>query len=267
MDTEIYTGVTLFEIFKSLLILLVIVIIGKVISLNIRRTLKDKASKDLVVTLSKIINYLALFIGFLFILPILQISVSGLLVAGGIMAIVIGFASQSIVSNVISGIFLIFERPIRIDDVVNIDGNLGMVEDIRIISTSIRTFDGVYVRIPNATVFTGTITNFLENIARRFEYDIGIRYQDDADRAMEMIKELVDEHPLALKNPAPQLFVQNLGASAVELKARVWAPSTDWFQVRMELLWRIKKTLEENDIKVPFTQQEIWFMNQMEKKS
>ena len=82
---------------------------------------------------------------------------------------------------------------------------------------------------------------------------------------MEIIKELVDEHTLGLKNPAPQVFVHDLGASAVELKARVWAPSTDWFQVRMELLWQIKKTLEENDIKVPFTQQEIWFMNQMEK--
>ncbi len=267
LETEIYSGVTLFEILKSLLILLVIAIIGKIISLNIRRTLQDKASKDLVTTLSKIINYTALFVGVLAILPILKISVSGLLVAGGIIAIVIGFASQSIVSNLISGIFLIFERPLRLDDVVKIDGNLGMVEEIRIISTSVRTFDGVFVRIPNEKVFTGTITNYLQNVARRFEYDIGIRYQDDADRAMEIIKELIEEHPLALKNPPPQLFVQELGASAVELRVRIWAPSTDWYQVRMELLWRIKKTLEENDIKVPFTQQEVWFMNQMEEKS
>ncbi len=267
METEIYSGVTLFEILRSILILLVIVIIGKMISLNLRRTLKDKASKNLIVTLSKIINYVALFIGVIVILPILQINMSGFLVAGGIIAIVIGFASQSIVSNMISGIFLIFERPIQIDDVVNIDGNLGIVEDIRIISTSIRTFDGVFVRIPNEKVFTGTITNFLENVARRFEYDIGIRYQDDADRAMEIIKELIEEHPLALKNPPPQTFVHDLGASSVKLKVRIWAPSTDWFQIRMELLWQIKKTLEENDIKVPFTQQEVWFMNQMEEKS
>ncbi len=268
LETELYTGVTLLDVLKSLIILLTIVIIGKVISMNLKRTLRDKASKDLIVNISRFINYIAFFIGLLAILPILQINVSGILVAGGLLAIVIGLASQSILSNLISGIFLTIERPIRVDDVVNIgDGTLGIVEEIRIISTSIRTFDGVYVRIPNEKVFTGTITNFLENVARRFEYDIGIRYQDDADRTMEIIKGLIEEHPLALKNPPPQIFVGNLGASAVELKVRIWAPSTEWYQVRMDMLWRIKKTLEENGIKVPFTQQEVWFMNEMKEGS
>lgn len=268
LDTQLYNDVTLLEILKSLIILLAIVMIGKVISLNIRRSLKDRASKDFIVNLSRFINYAAFFIGLIAILPILKINISGLLVAGGLMAIVIGLASQSIISNLISGLFLTIERPLRVDDVVNIgDGTMCIVEEIRIISTSVRTFEGVYVRIPNEKVFTGTITNFLENAARRFEYDIGIRYSDDADKAMEIIKGLIEEHPLALKNPAPQMFVQDLGASAVDLKVRIWAPSTEWFQVKMDLLWQIKKTLEENDIKVPFTQQEVWFMNHMDKES
>lgn len=264
LNRVLYGSVTVLDLVYSFIILMIAAFIGKIISLKVQRSLKDKVSRDRLNTLSKIINYSLVLIGFFVILPLLQVNLSGLLLAGGIMAIVIGFATQSIVSNLISGIFLTFERPLRVDDVVSIggsDGALGIVEDIRIISTSVRTFDGVFVRIPNEKVFTGNIVNYLENVARRFEYDVGIRYQDDADEAMEIIKEVIDEHPLALKNPPPQVFVQKLGSSAVEIRVRVWGPSTDWYQIRMELLWKIKKTLEENGIKVPFNQQEVWFMN------
>lgn len=263
-DRVIYGSVTLWDVLLSLLLFALAALIGKAISLHTKRKLKDKVSRDRINSISKIIQYSAFIITLFIVLPIMEFNLSGLLVAGGIMAIVIGFASQSIVSNLISGIFLIFERPLRVDDIVMIggpDGNLGMVEEIRIISTSIRTFDGVYVRIPNEKVFTGNIINYLENVARRFDYDVGIRYQDDADRAMEIIKEVINEHPLALKNPPPQVFVQTLGSSAMELKIRIWGPSTDWYQIRIELLWKIKKTLEENGIKVPFNQQEVWFMD------
>lgn len=264
-DKVIFQNITFGDVTLSFIIIIVGVLIGKALAIRMKKRFKDKISKDRLNTISKAIYYVILFGAFLTVLPILDINLSGLMVAGGIMAIVIGFASQSIVSNLISGIFLTFERPLRVDDVVSIggqDGTLGIVEDIRIISTSLRTFDGVYVRIPNEKVFTSNITNFLENVARRFEYNIGIRYQDDADKAAEIINELIEDHPLALKDPSPQIFVEDLGSSAVNLKVRVWGPSTDWFQIRIELLWKIKKELEENDIRVPFNQQEVWFMNE-----
>lgn len=266
-DQIIFKNIAIGDVVLSFIIIFVAVIIGKALALNIKRKFKDKVSKDRLNTMSKLVYYIILVFAFITILPILDINLSGFMVAGGIMAIVIGFASQSIVSNLISGIFLTFERPLRVDDVVSIgdSGTLGIVEDIRIISTSLRTFDGVYVRIPNEKVFTSNITNFLENVARRFEYNVGIRYQDDADKAAEIIKGLIEEHPLALKNPEPQIFVEDLGSSAVNLKVRVWGPSTDWFQIRIELLWKIKKTLEENDIKIPFNQQEVWFKNELKK--
>ncbi len=266
LERVIYGSVTIYDLLLSFIILLATAVIGKIITLKIKNSLKDKISKDRLSTISKFVYIVVLGIGFLSVLPLLEFNLSGILVAGGILGIVIGFASQSIVSNLISGVFLSFERPFRVDDVVKIggEGTMGVVEEIRIISTTLRTFDGIYVRIPNEKVFTANITNYLENVARRFEYDIGIRYQDDADRAIEIIKEMIEKEPLALKNPPPQVFVQELGSSAVELKVRVWAPSTDWFELRMQLLWKIKKELQENDIKVPFNQQEVWFMNQLE---
>ncbi len=266
LDRELYSTVTVSDLLLALMIMLIAAMIGKTIALNLKRVFKDM-SKDRIATISKIIYYTFVIVGVLIALPILEVNLSALLVAGGLMAIVIGFASQSIVTNLISGIFLSIEKPVKVEDVVSIgggEGSMGMVEEIRIISTTIRTFDGVYVRIPNEKVFTNSITNFMENVARRFEYVVGIRYSDDADKALEIIKGLIEDHPLALKEPPPQIFVQNLGSSSVDITVRIWAPSTQWFRVRMELLWKIKKTLEENDIKVPFNQQEVWFLNDLE---
>ncbi len=155
------------------------------------------------------------------------------------------------------------ERPIKIGDSVNIEGTGGVVEDIRIISTTIRGFDGLYVRVPNQKVFTASITNFVANVARRFEYAVGIRYSDDADKALEIIKKIIEEHPLALKNPAPQVFVDNLGDSSVNITARIWAPATEWFGVKSELLWKIKKAIEKEGMEIPFPQRALWFANEL----
>ena len=268
LDKILYSDVTVQDLFVALLIMLIATMIGKAIAMNLKRALKDM-SKDRASTISKVVYYFFVIAGVFIALPMLKVNLSGLLVAGGLMAIVIGFASQSIVTNLISGIFLSIEKPVKVEDVVSVgpgEGTMGMVEDVRIISTTVRTFEGVYVRIPNEKVFSNSITNYMENVARRFEYTVGIRYSDDADRAKEIIEGLIEDHPLALKEPQPQVFVQNLGGSSVDITVRIWAPSTQWFRVRMELLWKIKKTLEENDIKVPFNQQEVWFLNDLEMK-
>ena len=105
--------------------------------------------------------------------------------------------------------------------------------------------------------------NFAVNVARRFECVIGIRYSDDADRAIEVIKKLVEEHPLALINPAPVAFVDSLGDSSVTIIVRIWTPATEWFGVKMELLWKIKQALEKEGIQIPFPQRVLWFANEL----
>jgi small-conductance mechanosensitive channel len=145
---------------------------------------------------------------------------------------------------------------------VNIDGISGYVEDITMLSTIIRTYDGLYIRMPNQKVFTTNITNYVKNTARRFEYVVGIRYSDDADRAIEIIRDIIEDHPFALKNPSPSVFVDNLGDNAVNILVKIWGPSTEWYGVKTELLWKIKKTLEENGIEIAFPQRVVWFANE-----
>jgi small-conductance mechanosensitive channel len=254
-----YGEITIGSILWFLIILFLGIVVAKIVTLNMRKALSDRVPKSDLGLLTKLAYYIIVIWAIIFALPYLNVDLSGLLVAGGIAGLVIGFASQSVVSNLISGLFLMVERPIKIGDNIGVEGISGSVEDIRILSTIIKTYDGVYMRIPNTKLFTSNITNFVQNVARRFEYTIGIRYSDDANKAISIIKDTIWEHPFALKNPAPSVFVNSLGDNSVVLTAYIWAPSRNWWEVRTDLLWKIKLALEENGIQIPFPQRTVWF--------
>jgi len=252
--------VTVGDIFQFILILSLTIIISKIITLYLRRSLKDKVSKDVGETIIKFFYYGTIVIVSLSVLNQMGI-LSGLLLAGGITGIILGFASQNIVGNLISGVFLIIEKPIKIGDQIEISGTSGYVNDISIISTLIRTYDGLLVRIPNQQVFTSNITNLVAYPIRRIEFTIGIRYSDDADRAIELIKELADKEPLALLNPEPFIYVRGLKESSVELVVWIWAPISEMFLLKTKFVWAAKKTLEENGIEIPFPQHVVYLHN------
>ncbi|MEM4471245.1 MAG: mechanosensitive ion channel family protein [Zestosphaera sp.] len=263
IDTVIYGDVTLRNILVFLILMTVTVVLAKLITMALKRALIDKIKRNLLDMILKIIYYTIIIVVFIGSTPLLGINLSGLLLAGGITGIIIGFALQNVVANLVSGIFLAIERPVRIGDGISLGSVTGVVEDVNIFSTIIRTYDGLFVRVPNSTVFTSNITNYTAHVARRFEYVIGISYGDDAKKAIEVIKKVIEEHPLALKRPEPQVFVDNLGESSVNIIIRVWAPSQEWYTVKMDLLWEIKRKLEENGISIPFPQRVVWFANNL----
>ena len=259
LGTSIGIGtITIGDILWFAGIIVVGVIIAKVVALNVRRILTERLPKSERELLAKVVYYIIILWAITVALPYLNFDLSGLLVAGGIVGLVIGFASQSVVSNLVSGLFLMFEHPIKIGDNINVAGITGSVEDIRVLSTIVKTYDGIYTRIPNEKVFTSNITNYVNNAARRFEYKIRIPYRDDADEAIRLAKEVIAAHPLALKNPAPMIYVDSLGDNGINLIARIWAPARNWWEVRTVLLWKIVKRLEENGIIVPYPQRTLW---------
>ncbi|MEM4628899.1 MAG: mechanosensitive ion channel family protein [Zestosphaera sp.] len=263
IDTVIYGDVTLRNILVFLILMTVTVVLAKLITIALKRALIDKIKRNLLDMILKIIYYTIIIVVFIGSTPLLGINLSGLLLAGGITGIIIGFALQNVVANLVSGIFLAIERPVRIGDGISLGSVTGVVEDVNIFSTIVRTYDGLFVRVPNSAVFTSNITNYTAHVARRFEYVIGISYGDDAKKAIEVIKKVIEEHPLALKRPEPQVFVDNLGESSVNIIIRVWAPSQEWYTVKMDLLWEIKRKLEENGISIPFPQRVVWFANNL----
>jgi small-conductance mechanosensitive channel len=261
LDTVIYDEVTLWNLVIAAIILAAALIIIQIIHINLKKALCDKLRKNELEILLKVVRYTIIVIAILSILPLLSINLTGLLVAGGFAGIVIGFASQSVVANLVSGIFLIIERPIKIGDQVAIEGVEGYVEDIHFFSTIVRSYDGIYVRLPNEKVFTNIISNYDVDVARRITYTVGISYKDDARHAIKLLGDILDEHPFALKNPAPTIFVDSLGDSSVNLTAWFWAPTSEWTSVKNDLLWKIKTAFDEAGIEIPFPQRVLWFGN------
>jgi len=254
LETVIYGKLTVINLIYAIAVLIIGLLLTHLITAYLKRNLKTKLNKDKLDLVIKGVYYLLITVIITWVLSALGIKLSGLLVAGGFLGIIIGFASQSIVGNLVSGFFLTIERPMKIGNSVNIAGEIGIVEDINIISTKLRTWDGLDIRIPNEKVFTSSITNYVSNIARRFEYVLGIRYEDDAAKAIQIINELLDKEPFVLKNPAPLIFVSKLDESSVNISVKIWAPISEWYGLSMRLLWEIKVLLEENDIKIAFPQ-------------
>lgn len=209
--------------------------------------------------LSRAVYYVVIVLAVISALQIMGVDLTGFIIAGGILGIILGFALQSIVANLVSGLLLYWERPFKPGDLVEMDDAVGVVSDITIMSTRIIGLDGVVIRVPNDKIFTSTIRNITAKPAKRIEFTIGIAYGEDAEKAYEVLRQVVEDHPLVLVEPKPDIFVEELADSSVNIKVRVWVPSREGIRVKRELLWRLKKAITNAGIEIPFPQRDLWF--------
>jgi len=240
-------------------------ILVTILRFTMRRKIKYRLPEHIYKIIENIVTYTIVFVAALAILSYLGIDLSGLLIASGFAGLVIGIASQQAVSNLVSGLFLMLERPLSVGDYANVANIDGVVQDISIISTKIRTWDGPVVRIPNSKVFESIITNYRKSKVRRIELTIGISYESDVARALDVVSKMIEQHPYCLVNPAPQVFVDSYGDSAIILKIRCWAPTEVWFATRIELLNTIKQVLSEAGIEIPYPQRVVHIKTYSEK--
>ena len=257
LSIPVLGAVTALDLFVFGIAVLVSFVIARIVGTYIKKVFGDRVDPAELDKLVRVIQAAIVIIGIYAALPSFDITIADMLVVGGTIGLVAAFASQRIVSNFGSGLFIIAERPMKPGDNVTIGSVSGTVHQIRVLSTIIKTHEGVYVRVPNEKVFTSEITNFVANVARRFEYTIGISYRSDADVAVRVIRDLLEVHPFVLAHPAPSVFVDSLGDSSVNIRVFVWAPSRVWWSVRTEMLWTIKKALEEAGIEIPFPQRVV----------
>ncbi|MBI2938028.1 MAG: hypothetical protein A3K61_02705 [Thaumarchaeota archaeon RBG_16_49_8] len=251
---------TVFQIVVAVAVIVGGILVAKALSLSFKRLSTPLMSGNDSKLLQRIIYYTVIVIAVMTSLSYLGVDFTGVLLAGGILGIVVGFATQSVVSNLVSGIFLQMDKPISIGDPISIiDGDLsGVILEINVFSTTIRTFDGVNLRIPNEKIFTSKIYNFAKNTARRANITVGIAYKEDIAQVTEIVKKTLEENPLVLVEPAPLVYADNLGDSCVNLSIRVWTPSSVWFPVRTQLVQQVKKALDDAGIEIPFPQRVVW---------
>lgn len=250
-------GLKIAQIVAAGVMIIASVFIALIIRSLMRRKLQQRLSSHAYKPLENFVFYGIIVVGVMLALLPFGISITNLLVAGGFAGIVVGFASQQAVSNFISGLFLLAEQPLKVGDPVTVGNVSGNVVDISVLSTKIRTWDGIIVRIPNSTVFNSNITNYMRTRARRVDLTIRISYDSDVQKAINTILKMIEEHPYCLVNPAPVAFVESYKEDAIVITAFCWAPPQVWWNTLIDLRARLKGSLEAAGVKVPFPQLDL----------
>ena len=195
----------------------------------------------------------------------LGFSLAPLLGAAGVMGVALGFASQTSVANVISGLFLIAEQPFAVGDIITVGDITGEVLSIDLLSVKIRQFDNRYVRIPNESIIKAPMINATRFPVRRLELLVSVAYREDVARVRTILLEIARQHPLCLDAPAPLVIFKGFGDSAIELKLLCWAARADFIALQNVMLEEIKRRFDAEGIEIPFPQRVIRMMSAPEK--
>ncbi|RAL25269.1 mechanosensitive ion channel protein [Lujinxingia litoralis] len=216
--------------------------------------LRHGASPHSAVIASKTAFYSAFSLVVLVALSTLGVELSGLLAAAGIFTVALGFAAQTSVSNIISGFFLFMDRPFSIDDTVKIDTTLGTVISIDLLSTRIRTFDNLMVRIPNEALLKSTITNYTLYGVRRIEVPVRVPFACDLVELQRSLTQTMHALPNILDEPSPVVLIDRFGENGMELLVRAWSERQHYISARSELTGTIHARLQELGVDIPLPQ-------------
>lgn len=224
----------------------------------IRRWVARSSNPQRGLIVGKLIWYVGLASIVMSVLTELGFSLAPLLGAAGIVGIALGFASQTSVSNVISGLFLMAEEPFRVGDIIQLGQTQGRVLSVDMLSVKIRTFDNRFVRVPNETIIKSEVVNVTRFPIRRVDVHVGVAYKEDLARVHEVLLEVARKNPLCLMEPEPRLMFQGYGESSLNYLFAVWATRENWLELKTSIHEEIKKALDEANIEIPFPHRTLY---------
>ena len=231
----------------------------------IRRLVKERISNHEILQLVFLITrWSILIMGTILALDQVDFDVTGFIAGLGVAGFTIGFALQDMAKNFISGMLLLYRQPFNIGDTVEISSFRGKVVEINVRDTVIETLDGEFVIIPNTAVFENPIINFTNMPLRRRSVMIGLGYEEDADRAIEIFLEAIKSVSGVEDDPSPTVRAEKLGDSALILSALFWIDQekNDLLGVHSNVIKAIKVAAEENQINLPYPMQTVLLRNQ-----
>ena len=206
---------------------------------------------------SRAVYYLLLGLFLVSALHELGFSLSILMGAAGILSVAVGFASQTSASNLISGLFLIVERPFSVGDVITLGNTTGEVLSIDLLSVKLRTFDNLYVRIPNETVIKSEVTTLTKFPIRRIDLQLGVAYKEDISKVRDLLFEIAENNPLSLEEPKPLFIFLGFGDSSINLQFSVWAKRENFLDLKNSIQTEIKTAFEQAGVEIPFPQRTL----------
>lgn len=246
----------------ALLFVIIATLLARLLARGVERFVRRHRSPHTAVLFNKLVFYSLFVTIILGTLSSLGVQLTGLLAAAGILTVALAFAAQTSVSNVISGLFLYFDRPFSIGDTVKIDQTVGTVTTIDLLSSRVRTFDNLMVRIPNETLLKSTITNYSLFTIRRIEIPVSVAYGTDLKLCNEVLMKSMATHPMIFDEPAPVVLVDNLGDDGVELNVRAWIDRLEFVKAKSSLTQSLYDALGDAEIEIPWPQRVVHIRNE-----
>jgi small-conductance mechanosensitive channel len=201
-----------------------------------QRYVMKKSTPQRQMIVRKIITYSGFFLVLMAVLAELGVKLTALLGAAGIVGIAVGFASQTSVSNIISGLFLISEKPFAIGDVIRIGETTGIIQSIDLLSIKIRTFDNLFVRIPNEKILSSEVTNITRFPIRRMDIALQVDYGQDVAKVHDALAEVARANPWSLDDPAPLIVINEFKESGIEVQLGLWFAKNDYVDLRNSIM-------------------------------
>lgn len=252
------TGDQLWGAIRTLTLLLLGYALARLVSSILVRLSGDRVDKHRAMLLKRGSFYLIFILFFLSALREMGFSLDVLLGAAGILSVALGFASQTSASNLISGLFLVAERPFSVGDVIRVGATTGEVLSIDLLSVKLRTFDNLFIRIPNESLIKSEVTTLTRFPIRRIDIQVGVAYKEDLKQVRELLNEVADKNPLSLEEPKPVYNFQGFGDSALNIQFSVWAKRENFLELKNSIHEEIKNCFDQNGIEIPFPHRTLY---------
>ena len=216
---------------------------------------------------ASIARYAVLIFVIIAVLSNFGVETTSIIAVLGAAGLAIGLALQGTLSNIAAGVMILILRPLKVDEFVEAGSVSGTVVEITLFTTLLKTPDGVFISAPNSQIWNSAIKNYSRNPTRRLDIKVGIAYNDDVDAALDFLKNLVASDERVLKDPEPMSFVANLGESSVDLTARGWVATSEFWPTFFDLTRKSKTELEAAGFSIPFPQRDLHVIESAETAS
>ncbi len=241
-------------------VLVIGIVLIRIVTRLLRKALiRSKLDPTLHNFLLSIINVILYILLGITVIATLGVEVGSFIALLGVFGLAISLAVKDSLGNLAGGMSVLFTKPFALGDYVEIAGNEGTVEEIRLNYTVMRTIDNKLVHIPNGDVAKAQIINFTGRETRRLDIDFSIGYDDDFEAAKQILSAIIAENPLALDDPAPLVRMVEHGDSAIKIGCRVWVGTDDYWTLKFDLLEESKRRFDAAGISIPYNQLDVHF--------
>ncbi len=255
-----FTWENLFKMIGAVIVIVLIQLLFMLIKQAVKRIPQGSGTAQQRVLLKKALNYASYAAVFIYILSLFGIKLSALWGAAGIAGVAVGFAAQTSVSNLISGLFVLGEKTLKIGDYISVGGQSGTVDSIDLLSIKIHTPDNQMIRIPNATIINSNFVNNNFYGKRRMTFAVSIDYDSDMQTALDALLKVPAHCPAVLPEPAAAAWFDGFGESGINMTLAVWFRPEDLRKTKNEVFIAMKKLFDEAGIAIPFSRLDVSFV-------